>query len=57
MTRRGLDIDQENLGEKNRPQLKHIADVPTGSSTATLLTAFNELLAEFRRTHNMKGGF
>lgn len=57
MTRRGLDIDRENLGEKNRPQLDRIADVPTGSSTADLLAAFNTLLAELRRTKNMRGGF
>jgi hypothetical protein len=57
MTRRGLDIDAQQLGEKNRAALQHMADVPTGSTLATLLTAHNELLAELRRTKNMRGGF
>lgn len=57
MTSRGLDIDPLALGEVNRPQLNHIADAATGSTTADLVLKINELLAELRRTKHAKGGF
>ena len=57
MTRRGLDIDPQELGDKNHPQLKHIADVASGATLAETQSTLNEILAELRKTKNMKGGF
>jgi hypothetical protein len=56
-TKRGLDIDPQAVGEKNRPQLAHITDIAAGSTLAETITTFNALLAELRRTKNMRGGF
>jgi hypothetical protein len=57
MTRRGLDIDPGVIGEKNRAPLKHIADVASGATLAETQATLNEILAELRKTKNMRGGF
>lgn len=55
MTRQGLMVDQEAVGEKNRPMLNFLADIPSGSATSVVLTKVNDLLKELRRTGHMRG--
>lgn len=57
MTPRGLDIDPQAIGERNRAQMNAIADAATGATTADLVSKVNELLAELRRTKRVRGGF
>jgi len=55
-TRQGLMLDKDQLGEKNREQLRRIADVASSASLSDVITCFNDLLAELRRTKTMRGG-
>lgn len=56
MTKDGLVVKQEALGEMNRPQMNLIKDLASGASTADAVTAINSILSELRRTGNMRGG-
>lgn len=56
-TRQGLVIDEQAVGEMNREPMRAIDDIPTGSTLAVTITKVNELLAELRRTKNLRGGF
>lgn len=55
-TRQGLMLDKTQIGDKNREQLRRIADVSSSATLAELITCFNDLLSELRRTKNMRGG-
>lgn len=54
-TKRGLEVDQLALGDKNRPQLNFIRDIDAAATNATINTKLNEILAELRRTGRMRG--
>lgn len=56
-TKQGLTVDAKAVGEVNRPQLSHVADVPSSATLADVIQKFNAVLFEMRRTGNMKGGF
>lgn len=53
-TRQGLVVDQEQVGEKNRPQLNRTA-VPSTVSAAALHRWATDLVEELRRTGRMRG--
>ena len=55
MTRRGLDIDQGAIGEKNREPLNHITNPDSAPTTAELSSKITEILNELRRTKHMRG--
>ncbi len=55
-TRQGIMLDPAAVGEKNRPQLNLQRDLASGATVAEVVTAFNALLAELKRTKNMLGG-
>ena len=54
VTRDGLMVDMEQVGEKNRPQLSAIRNLATTATTADLIAKLNEVLSELQRTGNMK---
>jgi hypothetical protein len=54
MTRDGLRISPQALGEKNRPQLDSIRDLSSSASGSQLIDKVNELLFELRRTGSMR---
>jgi hypothetical protein len=55
VTRGGLMVDAEQVGEKNRPALNAMRNLATTATTADVIAKVNELLAELQRTGNMKG--
>ena len=57
VTREGLKVDQEAVGEKNREAMTFQQDLTvSGITAAEVATALNLLLAELRRTGNMRNG-
>jgi hypothetical protein len=54
MTRQGLVIDQEQVGEKNLSPCNLVRDLDSGASAATIVEKVNELLKELRRTGRMR---
>lgn len=54
-TKRGLEIDQLVVGDKNRPQLNFIRDIDAAATNQTINTKLNEILSELRRTGRMRG--
>jgi len=55
MTRDGLRVSPQVLGDKNREQMDRIADLETSATAATIVSKVNELLAELRRTRRVRG--
>jgi hypothetical protein len=55
MTRQGLVIDREQVGEKNRPPLDYIREPEAGASAADLRAKICEILAALKKTGNMRG--
>lgn len=55
MTKDGLQIDKDLVGDKNRAPLNSIKDIQLGASAADIRETVNELLAEMRRTTRMRG--
>lgn len=55
MTKDGLTVDQEQVGEKNRPQLARIQEPALGATAADLRTVVVALFDELRRTGTMRG--
>lgn len=54
-TRQGLVVDLEQVGEKNRDPIKRQSELSSSATTAQIVTAFNDLLSEMRRTGRMRG--
>lgn len=54
LTRQGLKVNAESVGEKNRPQLSALRELDAAASAATVAAKVNELMAELRRTGHMK---
>lgn len=54
VTREGLMVDMEQVGEKNRPALNAIRSLDTSPTTTVLAAKINELLNELQRTGNMR---
>jgi hypothetical protein len=54
-TREGLVVDQEQVGEKNRPPIDRQGSLATGATAAQIAAAHNDLLDELRRTGRMRG--
>lgn len=56
VTRQGLMVDMEVVGEKNRPMLDAQTDLDTATATAAdIAGALNNLYATLRKTGNMRG--
>ena len=55
-TRQGLALAPGAVGEMNRPQMNRIEDLAAAASAATITLKVNEILAELRRTKNMRSG-
>jgi hypothetical protein len=55
MTRDGLMLDKQVVGDKNRAEMDRIADIEAAPTAAELATKLNELLAELRRTKRLRG--
>lgn len=55
ISKQGLMVDPVDIGEKNRPPIERQSDLASGSTAAQIVTAFNALLSELRRTGNMRG--
>ena len=53
MTKQGLMVDLEQVGEKNRPVMNRVADPESTAATDVYATVL-EILAELRRTGNMR---
>ncbi len=54
-TKQGLVVDQAQVGEKNHLPIQRQADLSSASTAAEIAAAYNDLLAELRRTGRMRG--
>ena len=51
----GLQLDSQAVGDKNHAPMALSKDVSSSATLADLISAYNELLSELRRTKRMRG--
>lgn len=54
MTRDGLKLDPQQLGDKNRPPIDRLQELSTSASTSDLISAYNELLRQLSKSGRMR---
>jgi len=51
---KGLELDPQQLGDKNHEPISLIKDLDAAATAADITSAFNVLLRELRRTKRMR---